>query len=219
MRYLIPILAAAFMMFSQANAQEKRKIEALPLEKIQKVASEALRTFSELVTEKNYQAIGFESPGEVPAASLGEPLRFFMVRLDHLQKYQPGSDPNKILSGGERVIYPVTVEEQPRSSIVVEKMKEQWEATSFGGPNLVKMLTKVREDSSNATRLPISSYFAVQVPALNLYFIAHRIHEMLMLTPLLDDPSYGFKAGVTMPADKVFVTILPAAREHEGLPG
>ncbi|GAG68241.1 unnamed protein product, partial [marine sediment metagenome] len=97
-----------------------------------------------------------------------------MVRLDKLQKYEPQSDPNKILDTVYQVIYPVKVEKNVRSSIVVEKMKEQWEATSFGGPNLIKMLTKVRKDNSDSTKLPISSYFVVQVPALNLNFIAHR---------------------------------------------
>ena len=215
MRILITLLATVFIMFSQANAQEK----PLPLEEIQKVASEALVTFNELVTEENYTVMGFESLSEARAASLGEHLRVFMVRLDQLQKYQPGSDSNEILSGGDIVIYPVTVEEQVRSSIVVAKAKERWNATSFGGSNQVKMLTKVRKADSDSTGLPISSYFVVQVPSLNLYFIAHRADEVLMLTPLLDDPSYGFKAGFTMPADKVFEAILPAAKRHDGLPG
>jgi hypothetical protein len=214
MRTLITLLVIAFVMFSQANAQEK----PLPIEKIQKVASKALVTLNELVTKENCMAMGFKSLSEVRAAKLGEYMQVFMVQLDQLQKYQPGSDPNKILSGGNRVIYPVTVNEQVLSSIVVEKVKEHWNATSFGGSNQVKMLTKVRKADSNSTRLPISSYFVLQIPALNLNFIAHQADEVLMLTPLLDDPSYGFKAGVTMLADKVFGAILPAAKGHDGLP-
>ena len=214
MRTLITLLVIVFIMFSQASAQEK----PLPLEEIQKVVSEALVTFNELVTKENYTVMEFESLSEVGAASLGEHLRVFMVRLDQLQKYQPGSDSNKILSGGDLVIYPVTVEEQVRSSIIVVKAKERWNATSFGGSNQVKMLTKVRKADSDSTGLPISSYFVVRVPSLNLYFIAHRADEVLMLTPLLDDPSYGFKARFTMPADKVFEAILPAAKRHDGLP-
>lgn len=214
MHTLITLLAIVFIMFSQANAQE----EPLPLEEIQEVASEALATFNELVTMENYTVLGFESLSEVRVANLGEHLRVFMVQLDQLQKYQPGSDPNKILSCGDLVIYPVTVEEQVRSSIVVEKVREGWNATSFGGSNQVKLLTKIRKADSDYTRLPISSYFVVQVPSLNLYFIAHRADEVLMLTPLLDDPSYEFKAGFTMPADKVFEAILPAAKRHDGLP-
>ena len=214
MRNLITLLVIVFIIFSQANAQEK----PLPLEKIQQVAPKALLTFNELVTKENYTVMGFESPSEVSAARLGEHLQVFMVRLDQLQMYKPGSDPNKILSGGDRVIYPVTVSEQVRSSIVVEKVKERWKATSFGGSNQVKMLTKVRKADSDSKRLPISSYFVVQVPALNLNFIAHRADDVLKLTPLLDDPSYGFKAGITMLADKVFEAILPAAKGHDGLP-
>lgn len=215
MSFLITVLTTALVLFSQANAQEK----PLPIEEIRKVASEALATFSELVTKENYKAMGFEAPGEVRAASLGEPMQVFWVRLDQLKEYQPGSDPNRIIIGGDQVIYPVTFEEQVRSSLVVGKVKERWKTTSFGDSNLVKMLTKVRKDSSASTRLPISSYFVVRVLALNLYFIAHRTDEVLMLTPLLDDPDYGFKAGVTMAADKVFEAILPAAKKHKGLPG
>lgn len=215
MRTLTTLLAITFIMFSQANAQEK----PLPLRKIQKVASEALVTLSELVTKENCKAMGFKSLSEARTAKLGEHLQVFIVRLDQLQKYKPGSDPDKILSGGDRVIYPVTVEEQVRSSIVVEKVKEHWNATSFGGSNQIKMLTKMRKACSDSTSLPISSYFTVQVLALNLYFIAHRTNDVLMLTPLLDDPSYGFKAGKTMLADEVFGAILPAAKRHDGLPG
>ena len=214
MRTLITLLAIAFVMFSQANAQEK----LLSIEKIQKVAPKALITLNELVTRKNYTVMGFESLSEVPTARLGEYLQVFMVRLDQLQTYKPGSDPNEILSGGDRVIYPVTVNGQVRSSIVVEKVKGSWNATSFGGSNQVKILTKVRKADSDSKKLPISSYFVVQVPALNLNFIAHRADEVLMLIPLLDDPSYEFKAGVTMKGDKVFEAILPAAKAHDGLP-
>ena len=138
MRTLITLLATVFIMFSQANAQEK----PLPLEEIQKVASEALVTFNELVTKENYTVMGFESLSEARVASLGEHLRVFMVRLDQLQKYQPGSDPNNILSGGDLVIYPVIVEEQVRSSIVVEKVKERWNATSFAAQTRSKCLPR-----------------------------------------------------------------------------
>lgn len=212
---LIIIVATILVMISHANAQERQ----LPFEEIQRVASGALSTLNELVTTENYGVMGFESPAEVRAVKLGEPLRVFMVRLDELQEYQPGSDPSGLLGAGDRVIYPVMFEEQARSSIGVGKVGERWVVTDFGSPVLLKMLTKVRKASSDATGLPISSYFVVQVPALNLYFVAHRASEGLMLTPLVDDPSYGFEAGITMPAEEVFTAILPAARAHEGLPG
>lgn len=214
MRLFVIALAIAFMMFSQSNAQ----VKPLPSEKIQKVASTALATFSELVTKENYKTMGFDSLNEVRTASPGDPLRVFMVRLDQLQEYQPGSDPNKILSGGDRVIYPIEIGGQVRSSFVVAKVEERWEATNFGGANLIKMLTRARKAGADSTGLPISSYFVVRVPALNLYFIAHRADEVLMLSPMYDDRGYGFKVGVTLKAEEVFKAILPAAKGHDGLP-
>lgn len=215
MRVFITLLAVVCLMMSQATAQKYR----LPLKEIQKVASESLATFSKLVKkQKNYREMGFTSPDEVRIATLGEPMRVFMVRLDQLRNYQPGSDPNRLLSGGDHVIYPVEVEGHVRSSVIIGKTKGQWKAVSFGSPNLVKMLSTVRKENSDAAGLPTFSYFVVHVPALNLYFIAHRINEVLLFTPLLDDPRYKFKAGATMLADRTFEAILPAAKAHDGLP-
>ena len=211
MRLLIALLLPLLVMIAQANAQSDNK-------ESQKVAFESIMTFRKLVNEQNYKAMGFESLDEVSTAALGEPIRVFLVRLDQLREYQPGSDPNKLLIDSDKVIYPVTVKEQVRSSIVVEKVNETWKTTNFGGPNLIKILANIRKNTSDSSGLPISSYFAVQVPSLNLYFVGHRTDNELMLTPLLDDPSFEFKAGRTTPAKDVFSAILPSAKEHSGLP-
>ncbi|UCG92728.1 MAG: hypothetical protein JSV97_03190 [candidate division WOR-3 bacterium] len=214
MRLFIVLSTVAFVIISQGGAQEK----PAPLKELDKIASDALVTFSELVTKENYQAMGFASPDEVKVATLDVPVRVFVVRLDELQKYEPGSDPSPLLSGGEHVIFPVAVEENVRSSIILEKVVEKWEVTGFGSPNLIKMITDVRKDETESTRLPAYFFFVVTVPAMNLYFVAHRIGEVLMLSPIRDEPLYGFKAGITMRADEVFEALLPAAQEHDGLP-
>lgn len=209
------LILAAILMFSQAHAQGK----PFPREKVQPVASKALTTFGQLVTEENYKVMGFETPGEKKEASLGVPIQVFMVQLDQLKEYEPGSDPAALLSDVGSVIYPVMVKDQVRSSIKVEKMEGAWQATTFGESNLTKMLTGARSTAADSAQLPIASFSAVRVPALNLYFIAHRAEGVLMLTPVLDNPSFGFKVGISMPADKVFEAILPAAKAHNGEPG
>ncbi|KAB2833310.1 MAG: hypothetical protein F9K48_08705 [Candidatus Brocadia sp.] len=211
MRLLMALFLPWLVMVAQANAQSDNK-------ESQKVASESIMTLRKLVNERNYKAMGFESPDEVSAVALGEPIRVFIVRLDHLREYQPGGDPNKLLIDGDKIIYPFTVKEQVRSSVVVEKVNETWNATNFGGPNLIKILANIRKNNSDSTGIPLSSYIAVQVPALNLYFLGNRTDNELMLTPLLDDPSFEFKAGRTVPAKDVFSAILPSAKEHNGLP-
>ena len=215
MRILIAILAAFFVMLSQVNAEQYR----LPLKELENKASESLATLSKLVTkQKNYREMGFESLNELKRMNIGEPLQVFIVRLDHLKEYKKGGDPNKMLSGGNHVIYPVLVNKQVRSSVTIAEVEKNWRAVSFGNPTVVKLLTKIRMDSAETNRLPLSSYFIVRVPALNFYFLGYRIDNKLMLTPLLDDPRFEFKTGVSKSADKVFTTILPAAKEHDGLP-
>ena len=45
-------------------------------------------------------------------------------------------DSNVLLVAADQVIYPVMVNDQPVSSITVEKIREKWEATSFGASNI-----------------------------------------------------------------------------------
>jgi hypothetical protein len=209
MRSLIITLGIIFMIMSQVNAQDDER---------DRVASEALKIFKKLVTEKDFEALGFESPDEVDDATLGTPVQTFMVGLDDLQEYQ-GGDPDELLSGGDEFSYPVLVREKVRSSIILMKSNDDWEAVSFGWPNLIILLTEIRDTSSERTGVPVDSFFTVRIPALNLYFLAYRNeNNVLMLIPLLDDPDLKFQAGVAMSADAVLETILSEAQEHDGLP-
>jgi len=214
MRILISLLIALFLMASQASAQETKVL----IKEIQPAAQRSLKTFSQLVTKENYRQMGFESPEEVRSATLGAPIQDFMVRLDKLKKYEPGSRPDELLTATSQVIYPVFVKGQVRSSITLSKTKESWQAVSFGGFNFVKLVSSTLMESSKVTGLDYSSYFLVRVPSLNLFFLGFRSNNELMLVPLTDNTMLEFKAGASMKAEKVFSAILPDAKAHNGLP-
>jgi len=201
-------------MVSQVSAQESKVL----IKEIQPVAQRSLKSFSQLVTKENYRQMGFESPEEVYSATLGTPIQDFMVRLDRLKKYEMGSKPDELLTATSQVIYPVLVKDKVRSSITISKTKESWQAVSFGGPNFVKLVSSTLMESSKVTGLDSSSYFIVRVPSLNLFFVGFRSNNELMLVPLMDDTRLKFKAGVRMKARRVFSTILPDAKAHDGLP-
>lgn len=217
MRLLIILSVILLVMISQGCEQENPGSSS-PTKEREEVVSKALGTFQELITEQNYEAMGFESYSEAQVATIGEPLNVFIVWLEDLQEYQERSDPNELLRTGNQFIYPVEVEEEVRSSITLEEVAEGWEATNFGSPNLIRMLIRVREENYLSTRLSLSSYFVVRVPSMNLYFIAYRIDDELMLTPVLDDVGFGFEVGISMPADTVFTTIASAASKYEDVP-
>ena len=183
------------------------------------VAQKALPTFRDLVRQqKNYREMGFESLDELDRIALGEPSSTYVVRLDELDAYKEGQDPAPLLHAANRVFYPVLVGSQVRSSITVGATAKGWEVTSFGSPNHAKLLSRVRAESVEAARVPSGSLFVVEVPGLNLVFVGYRAEGRIVLTPILDDAGFQFKAGQPISADKVFARIRVAAKSHRDLP-
>lgn len=184
----------------------------------QDVAARALITFRKMVDQTNFKAMGFESSEEMAEATLGEPISVLMVELEDLRAYQPGSDPNKLLKPIDKVIYPVSSKEQVRSSIVLQKSKEGWKASDFGGANFARLVTTAREQSAKTTSLAPTAYFVVQVPALSAYFLGYRQGDKLMLTSVIDDPKLNLRAGASLPAEQIFGELVPFAKKYNGLP-
>ncbi|HEX5758339.1 MAG TPA: hypothetical protein VF121_04035 [Thermoanaerobaculia bacterium] len=182
------------------------------------VAGEALQTFGRLVNERNYAELGFVSPDEPRSATLGEPIQEFMIRLDRLREYGSGQDTAGILTATDRLTYPVLVGEETRSSLTVGGGERGWAALSFGAPKYSRLLTEVRDRLSREEKRPAADYFEVRVPALNVSFVARQAGQSLALTPILDDPRFGFVRGQTLPAERALAAMQQAAREHNGLP-
>jgi hypothetical protein len=171
-----------------------------------------------LVNAKTYKEMGFDNRSEVATATLGEPINVSMVPLDALSKYATGGDPERLLADPRRVIYPVEVNQQVKSSIIVEGADRQWKATSFGGPNLVRQIARYRSDVNDKVKPERGSMRVVHVAALNLYFLGYRVGGPLMLTPLDNYTIFKLTAGAVLPADQVFATLAPIARKYNGLP-
>ncbi|MBI5352660.1 MAG: hypothetical protein HZB50_08505 [Chloroflexi bacterium] len=175
----------------------------------QAAAEQALTVFQQLVNADNFKAMGFESVEEIKSAQLGQPLTVFRVPLDKLQSFSKDQNPEDLLVDVGRVIYPVTFKEQVRSSIAVEGAGQEWRATDYGSPNLIRALTQFTQSPTD---------FIVQVPAFSLYFIAQRSDSGLVLTPIIDDVRFGLKAGEAIPASVIFDILVPFTRDYNGLP-
>lgn len=200
-------------------AQGTAQTPAQPdLRETKDIATRALVTLQKIGKATNAKAMGFKSADEMANAKLGEPLSVFMVELDLLRAYQSGSDPNKLLKPIDKVIYPVSAQDQVRSSIVLQKGKEGWKASDFGGANFARLITRARDESAKATSLPPAAYFVVQVPALNAYFLGYRQDDKLMLASIIDDSTMNLRAGTALPAEQVFGELVPFAQKYNGLP-
>jgi hypothetical protein len=180
-------------------------------------AQQGLQTYVRLVTPDNYQAMGFTNPDDVRSAVLGPPLRVFTVRLDELKAYG-GGDPGALLEPTERVTFLVQVGGATRSTLTVERRAGTWTAASFGAPRYGKLVDEVRSRLVEPASAPPEDLFEVRVPALNVGFVGSRSGGALFLTPIVDDPRFGFERGGTLPAVQALQAMVTAAREHNGLP-
>lgn len=178
-------------------------------------ANQALATFRTLVNAQNYKDFGFDSADELANARLGAPLRVYFVRLDQLREYQPGSDPNRLLTDINQLHYPVLSGDKVKSSVVVQQTDNRWRLARLGEGGLAQQIAALRKSPSNAAPSEASAQeFIVRVGALGLYFIGHRDGDKLLLTPVAVPPGSNLRAGNPTPAEEVFSALLPLAKSQ-----
>jgi hypothetical protein len=210
---------AAINTEAQTGGDEKFLIAEKGSKETRPIAAKSLAALSQLATAGSYSALGFTSPGEVREAAVGEPFAIFNVHLDELQAYKVGSDPFTIMHGGQTFMYPLLVGQQVKSSVSIEKMNAEWQATSFGSQKVIQLLSQMRARRMATTQAGGRAwYFAVQVPALNRYFLGERIERQLRIISLWNDSALHLEAGNPVPADQVFLSMVPIAKAHKGLP-
>lgn len=211
--YILILLCVAMLVPLASGADEPGDL------KLSKdVAVKSLPDFSELVRKQgNFREMGFESADEVQKATVGAPLKIYIVRLDQLRKYEQGTKPESLLSDSRHYLYLLQVNNAVRSAVTVAETREGWKAVSFGKPTYARTVSKMRGTSADSPGATADLY-VVQIPSFNLSFVGSRGEQGIMLTPVADDATFGFKAGAPMTADKVFEAVAPAARKHDGLP-
>jgi len=207
----LPILLLVCAMVGAAGAQTMTQPSAVDVRQAGEAAGKSLSTLSQLVTEQNYRAMGFESAKEVANASLGAPLPVYMVRLDELRQYA-GGDPAPLLEPLSQVIYPVLVGGATRSGITVENTGKGWQATGFGSPSLSRAL-------ADGVKASGASPFVVHVAALRTHFVGFRDGGGdLMFTPIRDEPELELRAGAAVPATQALLALKPSALQYNELP-
>jgi hypothetical protein len=205
---MLAMICAVLLLTATAIAQP-------PPGQLERGASESLGAFKALVTAKqNYKEMGFESMADLDRMTPGVPMQVFMVPLDRLQGYQSGMAPEPLLVDTKHALYPILVDAQARSSIMMSEVQGTWKAVSFGSPRMIRMLSAARASVASGAGIPLSSVFLVEVPALNLYLLGYRAAGVTMAAGVKDDGS----TTPVRPASAVFADLVPYAKAHDGLP-
>ena len=99
----IALVAAAVR---PVSGQERKDTALAAARESRPAAMAGLDTLRTLARE-HYATLGFSDPEQAAGASLGEPLVEFFVRLDSLQAFSNAKKAASLLSGGDKVMYPV----------------------------------------------------------------------------------------------------------------
>jgi hypothetical protein len=173
----------------------------------------ALDEFKQLA-KGNPEKYGFRSADELARATVGDdPIVSFLVPVGRLRNYARNASPFTLLTGGDKVIYPVVSSSQLRSSMIIDKFQEGWKAAAFGGTELIQRITQQKSRlSKDAVTI------LVEVAAPPNFLLGELRGTQLFLIPLIDEPDLRLKAGLSEPAAQIFSQLVPAARTYNGLP-
>lgn len=204
----------AWMILSGTAALAAEQAAPVAVEPAAQAAS--ARALRDLGGQAGPRLAGMPAAEQMDRTALGEPLAVKMVGLEPLQRYQAGSDPAALLQDLATLVYPIRVGGAVHGEMVLGKVNGAWSARGFGGQTHARALEKVRGQLA-AAGIPAAALL-VRVPALNIEFVGHQGSAGLQLTPLMDLPVAGLKAGQTLPAARAFELLLPLAKQHNGLP-
>jgi len=200
----VPPTPPMAMMVNPQSAEEKRS-NSKAIEECAKLKS--------LISPANAKLLGFDTAQDVLLIHIGKPLDIRTIGINSLRAYRPGDPVAPLILQLDSRLYPLSVDGNVRSSLVVSRIQgtDTFTGTAWGLVKLITLVTKYKKADSD---------FVVWIPALNLHFLGNRPDESLMLTPLATRKLYGLIEGVPVQAAVVFALLAQQARAHdENSPG
>jgi hypothetical protein len=137
-------------------------------------ATNSLKRFGRLITPSNCELMGFASTNEVSQAVLGEPLQVYHIIMKDLTNYNASKDFKGLLTPVPRIIYPIVLKTGAVSSTTLRLEKGNWKAASWGQPQTIRELARLKNSLLNdqlLQRTRASDIFAVEVPIVGLWMV------------------------------------------------
>ena len=202
----------ALMLATHAIAQPAPAVGSAPAESF-KAAQALAKTFPQIVTPETAGTLGFATAEEAQRATVQAPLRIAVIGLDRLKAANPDAPVQPLVTPTNAVRSFVVTDGRVTSSVITREINGTWQAVRYGRPLLSAGLAQGLRARSAFVEQPPASVFELDIPALNLWFIAQQEGTRLMLTPAADDERFGFRQGVALDGQAVMSKIVPYAKE------
>ena len=164
-------------------------------------AGTGLQVLPQLVTPETAKYLGFDTASEATVAKVDteSPWKEFVVDAGELKSTFLMNSVEPLLTETSNIIFPITVNEQVKSSLTVTKTHNGWKTTAWGSPNLIRGLTRNKTSATS---------FLVSIPQFNLYFVGnHNADGKLTLTSIKAVPQFKFEKDKTLLATEVFAIL------------
>lgn len=171
-------------------------------------ALEGCSKLRSLINSANSKLLGFDKAEDAANVHIGRPIDIYTIGLTRIREYKPGDKVAPLISQLESRLFPLSVDGQVRSSLVVSRVigTGDFITTAYGLQQLVTLVMRHKKSDSD---------FVVWFPVLNLHFVGDHPDETLKLTPLATRTLYGLTEGVPVEAAVVFAILAQQARAHD----
>ena len=135
-KLVVPVMVLLLMGAMQISSA------AVPNE-VQQVAKTGLSRFVSTIPETELAGIGFVTPEEAKAATLGSPYEQYTITPEALNSYKSGMRLASLISTTNTWLFPVMVGGVPRTVLEVTLVNGRWEAAGLGGTFLATRLNEM----------------------------------------------------------------------------
>jgi hypothetical protein len=182
----------------------------------QQAAQQSFRVLKQL-PPPILEELDFKPAGIINNSSLGNPLPAYIVWLGSLKTFTASDRPGEILQDVQECNYPVYACEMPVSSVTIRKRNGKWAFAALGGKEIL-YAEHARAIHSGTGPITKSSYFMVQVQAMDLTFLGYDSEGKLYLIPTHEHPDLKFDLYKPVPAEQVFIELKRFVEKYETLP-
>lgn len=180
-------------------------------------ATNAVEVFKKLVmlTPNDSQRVGFDSTNEILQSVIGAPFPVYYITKAALVS-KSSTDFAALLTPGGKMIYPLMVSSNAKSSVTVRKQGAGWVTEKRGTPQLIRPLVALRNALDASNSVFAAGSFAVVLPN-EMHVLGYsNNNQQVTLLALSDMTIAGTKIASNAPLTTNFMADMAIVVQRPG---
>jgi Peptidase_C39 like family len=151
--------------------------------------------------------LGIQPDTIIKRSIIEEPLAAFVLGSRRMKKPRGKENAGQILANAFEIHYPIVIDQEPVTSIIIRKRAGQWNFALIGDKKAVNAFSTLKVIPAPRGKKP--EYFILHIQSMNLTFLAYFLeNKTLYLVPTTEEPDLNFKLHHPLPAEEVILELL-----------